>query len=155
MANFPTQYRGKKRIHMNPGNPVHMTYGGHYDEQGRVQLVEKGKENIYDFIQSHADSVDINVLLARYNNGDVSALSKTQGFYIDATQFPTNYAEALNQIERMRDSFMKLPVEVRSKFNHSFSEFLAASGSPDFMNMLQVDQQVPAETKEEVVNEQE
>lgn len=131
---FPTQYTKRERVICESGSPIHMTYGGYYDENGRVQLQEKGQENIYEFIQSHADSVDINVLLARYNNGDVTALSRVQGVYMDATEFPSNFAEALNYIDRMREAFMSLPVDVRSTFNHSFSEFLAASTKPDFFS---------------------
>ena len=36
----------------------------------------------------------------------------------------------------MERSFMSLPVEVREKFNNSFSEFLASSGESDFMERL-------------------
>jgi hypothetical protein len=157
---FPTQYTEKKRIVSNPGSPIHITYGGSYDENGRVVLTEKGQENIYDYIQSFKESVDLNVLIARYNNGDASALSKAQGVYMDVTQFPTNYAEALNRMEILKDYFMSLPVETRSKFNHSFSEFLAASTSPDFLDMMGMkrpvaeDVQAPTDTKE-VVTENE
>lgn len=158
--NFPTQYTERKRIISNTGSPIHITYGGSYDENGRVVLTEKGQENIYDYIQSFKDSVDLNVLIARYNNGDVSALSKVQGVYMDVTEFPTNYAEALNRMEILKDYFMSLPVEIRSKFNHSFSEFLAASHSSEFHDMMgwksisDVDDAAPTDT-EEVVTENE
>lgn len=157
---FPTQYTERKRITCNFGSPIHITYGGSYDENGRVVLTEKGQENIYDYIQSFKESVDLNVLIARYNNGDVAALSKAQGVYMDVTQFPTNYAEALNRMEILKDYFMSLPVETRSKFNHSFSEFLAASNSSDFLDMMGIkpssveEVQAPTDTKE-VVTENE
>lgn len=133
---FPTQYTERERSISNTGTPIHITYGGSYDENGRVVLTEKGQENIYDYIQSFKDSVDLNVLIARYNNGDVAALSKTQGVYMDVTEFPTNYAEALNRMDILKDYFMSLPVETRSKFNHSFSEFLAASNSSEFLDIM-------------------
>lgn len=158
--NFPTQYTERKRIIANTGSPIHITYGGSYDENGRVVLTEKGQENIYEYIQSFKDSVDLNVLIARYNNGDVTALSKAQGVYMDVTEFPSNYAEALNRIEILKDYFMSLPVEIRSKFNHSFSEFLAASNSSDFLDIIGLKtgsveaDQAPTDTKE-VVTENE
>lgn len=31
---------------------------------------------------------------------------------------------------------MALPLEIREKFGHSFTEFLASSGEPDFLDKL-------------------
>lgn len=133
---FCTQYSKRGRLYANPGSPIHKTYGGHYDEKGRVVLEETGQENIYDFIQSHAESTDIHVLMKRFQNGDVTALSSAQGFYGDVLDFPKTYAEAFNHMHEMEAQFMKLPIEVRGKFNHSFQEFLACSGEPDFLDKL-------------------
>lgn len=72
---FKTQYDARDRIFSDPGSPEHITYAGHYDDKGRVVLEESGRENIYDFIQSHAESCDIHVLMKRYQNGDFDALS--------------------------------------------------------------------------------
>lgn len=153
---FTTQYDARERISSNPGDPIHVTYAGHYDEKGRVVLEESGRENIYDQIQSHAESCDIHVLMKRYMNGDVSALSQAQGQYLDVTEFPKTYADMLNFVNEMERSFMSLPAEVRAKFGNSFSEYLAASGAPDFLDRLgikkdDVDEVTPAipEVKEE------
>ena len=133
---FKTQFDARDRIFSDPGSPEHITYAGHYDDKGRVVLEESGRENIYDFIQSHAESCDIHVLMKRYQNGDVEALSQKQGFYGDFLDFPKTYAEALNQINEMERQFMSLPVETREKFGNSFTEFLAASAEPDFLDRL-------------------
>lgn len=154
---FKTQYDARERTVTNPGDPIHITYAGHYDEKGRVVLEESGRENIYDLIQSYAESCDIHVLMNRYLNGDVSALSKAQGHFLDVTNFPKTYAEMLNFMYDMEKQFMSLPAKVRSEFGNSFSEYLAASGSPDFMERLGVNKEAAAEvtsaipeTKEEV-----
>ena len=133
---FKTQYDARERTCSNPGDPIHITYAGHYDEKGRVVLEESGRENIYDQIQSHAESCDIHVLMKRYINGDVSALSQAQGQYLDVTEFPKTYADMLNFVNDMERSFMSLPADVRAKFGNSFSEYLAASGAPDFLDRL-------------------
>lgn len=133
---FKTQYDARDRVFTDPGSPEHITYAGHYDEKGRVVLEESGRENIYDFIQSHAESCDIHVLMKRYQNGDVEALSQKQGFYGDFLDFPKTYAEALNHMNEMERQFMALPVEIREKFGNSFTEFLAASAEPDFLDRL-------------------
>lgn len=133
---FKTQYDARDRVFTDPGSPVHITYAGHYDEKGRVVLEESGRDNIYDFIQSHAESCDIHVLMKRYQNGDFDALSQKQGFYGDFLDFPKTYAEALNHMNEMERQFMALPVETREKFGNSFTEFLAASAEPDFLDRL-------------------
>lgn len=133
---FKTQYDARDRIVSNPGSPIHITYAGHYDEKGRVVLEESGRENIYDQIQSHAESCDIHVLMKRYLNGDVTALSHAQGQYLDATQFPKTYADMLNFVNEQERAFMALPADVRAKFGNSFTEYLAASGEPDFLDRL-------------------
>ncbi len=154
---FKTQYDARERTVTNPGDPIHITYAGHYDDKGRVVLEESGRENIYDQIQSFAESCDIHVLMNRYLNGDVSALSKAQGQFLDVTDFPKTYAEMLNFVNDMEKQFMSLPAQVRSEFGNSFSEYLAASGSSDFLERLGVKKEAAAEvtsaipeTKEEV-----
>lgn len=141
---FRTQYTPHDRVQCNHGSREHVRYGGHYDDHGRVVLEEIGRVNLYDEIQSHAESVDIHVLLERYKRGDVDALSQAQGFYGDVLDFPKTYAAALNHMNEMERQFMALPVEIREKFGYSFSEFLASSGEADFFDKLGIKQPDPA-----------
>lgn len=143
---FKTQFDAHDRFFSDPGSPEHITYAGHYDDKGRVVLEESGRENIYDFIQSFAESCDIHVLMKRYQNGDVAALSQRQGFYGDFLDFPKTYAEALNHMNEMERQFMALPVETREKFGNSFTEFLAASAEPDFLDRLGIKKESVSET---------
>ena len=143
---FSTQYDARDRVFANPGDPIHITYAGHYDEKGRVVLEESGRENIYDQIQSHAESCDIHVLMKRFLNGDASALSQAQGQYLDATQFPKTYADMLNFVNEQERAFMALPADIRAKFGNSFTEYLAASAEPDFLDRLGIKKEPVVET---------
>ncbi len=138
MTQFKTQYDARDRIKSNPGNPIKQLYCGSYNERGQVELKEDGTEDLYAFIQSFAESTDIHSILQRYQNGEVDVLEKVQGFYGDITEMPHTYAEALQRIADSEKVFMSLPVEVRAKFGHSFSEFLAASQDADFLDRLGV-----------------
>ncbi len=135
---FKTQYDARDRIDSNPGNPIKQLYSGSYNERGQVELVEDGTEDLYAYIQSFAESTDIHSILQRYQNGEVDVLEKVQGFYGDMTEMPKTYAEALQRIADSEKVFMSLPVEVRAKFGHSFSQFLAASQEDDFLDRLGV-----------------
>lgn len=138
MPNFSTQYDARDRIKSHPGNPIKQLYCGSYNERGQVELKEDGTEDLYAFIQSFAESTDIHSILKRYQNGEVDVLEKVQGFYGDITEMPHTYAEALQRIADSEKVFMSLPVDVRAKFGHSFSEFLAASQDVDFLDRLGV-----------------
>lgn len=155
MKKFKTQYDERKRVHAHPGNPIKQLYSGSYNERGQVVLNEDGTEDLYAFIQSFAESTDIHVIMRRYQNGEVDVLEKVQGFYGDITEMPHTYAEALQRIADSEKVFMSLPVDVRAKFGHSFSEFLAASQDADFLVRLGVSspdqpEPVPAEPTKEV-----
>lgn len=128
----------RQRIFSNSGSRIHTLYSAHYDDNGSVVLEESGKENIYDIIQSFKDSCDINILLRRYQNGEVEALSKVQGAYGDFTDMPKTYAELLNRLNDGKVLFESLPVDVRSKFGHNFSEFMSQFGSSEWFEKVGV-----------------
>lgn len=151
---FKTQYDARDRIKTHPGNPIKQLYSGSYNERGQVELKEDGTEDIYAYIQSFADSTDIHSILRRYQNGEVDVLEKVQGFYGDITEMPKTYAEALQRIADSEKVFWSLPVDVRAKFGHSFSEFLAASNDNDFLDRLgikPIEQPAPVPVVPEVV----
>lgn len=153
---FVTQYRPRIRFISNGGQRERILYLPKFDENGVMDLVESGKEDLYDFIQSHAESVDIHVILARFQNGDIDALSRVQGAYGDFTNMPTSYAELLNRVNEGQSFFNSLPVDIRAKFNHNFAEFMAGMDKPDFLEKLGIKSEPepepvpPVEPKKEV-----
>lgn len=125
---FRTMYEPHERVVANLGSRIHKLYSPEFSKDGSMDLVESGQEDLYAFIQSHAASVDINVLLQQYKNGDPTALSRAQGAFGDFTQMPGTYAEMLNSVIKGEEYFMSLPVEVRAKFDHSFQKWLITAG---------------------------
>lgn len=122
---FKTQFDVHERVHSNLGSPVRILYSPKFDEKGVMELVESGKENLYEFIQSHAESCDIHVILERFARGDVSAIEKVQGVYGDFSNMPKSYADMLNLVRDAESAFMGLTVEERAKYGHSFERWLA------------------------------
>lgn len=134
---FRTQFDRHDRVFQSPGNGDKILYTPQLLDDGNIDLVPSGKEDLYEFIQSHKDSCDIHVLLARYQNGDVDALSRAQGAYGDFTQMPTTYAELLNAMIAGEAYFNSLPVDVRAKFDHSFEQFmLSMDDMPGWLDKL-------------------
>lgn len=152
---FRTQFDKHDRIRQEPGSGMRILYTSKLQDDGTIDLVPSGKEDLYASIQSHKDSCDIHVLLARYNNGDPDALSRAQGAYGDFSNIPKTYAELLNSMIAGETYFNSLPVEIRAKFGHSFQQFMMSMDDmPGWLEKMGIvsDQPVaePASASEEV-----
>lgn len=144
---FRTQFDERDRVRQNVGSRVRQLYSSSINDAGEVELIPSGTEDIYQMIQSHKDSCDIHVLLARYANGDTAALAQRQGSYGDFTQLPTTYAGLLNAVIAGENYFNSLPLETRAKFDHSFERFMVSMDDmPKFLETLGVSPSDPAPT---------
>lgn len=129
---FKTRFDDHERFYSDPGDPIHIEYALQIDEKGVEDLVPVGEVYIPDEINSHAESVDIHNILARFNNGEVEVLNARTAQYFDATQMPNNLADMYRTVRNGEDLFNKLPIETRAKFNHSFTEFVSSIGTDMF-----------------------
>lgn len=139
MANkfkFQTWRQDVKHVYSEPGDPIHIEYSGKYDDEGRLVIEPVGKRNIYEYIQSFAESVDINNIVKRFQAGDVDALKKVQGFYFDTTELPDNMADLLNKLNYAESEFEKLPAEFKQKFGNDFSRFICSFDPAQFMELV-------------------
>ncbi len=128
-------HRSDSSLRSNPGSPFKpekllQVVNGRYD------LVEVGQSNLYSEIQSHKDSCDIYKLLERYQAGDVSALSRVAGQYIDITDAPTTLAEAYTFVSNAEKFFSKLPLKLRDAYDHDPSKFISDLGSSRCNDLL-------------------
>lgn len=136
---FKTQYNGRVRVNAPAGTPIQVIYEPYYTDDGVLEIRPSGKVNSYLEIQSHADSVDINVLLARYRNGETDVLNRVQGFFGDVSDMPKTYAEMLNLIISGERFFGSLSPEIREKFNNSFGQFISQYGTKEFEQKLKTE----------------
>lgn len=144
---FRTQFE-REPVISNPGEGIKDEFGSRIDKNGRVIVSKKGTTDLYSYIQSFADSTDINVLLKRFANGDESALNQRRAEYMDITEMPSTYAELLNKLNDGKELFDALPIELKNKYGNSFNKWIVESGSKDWL----VDMGLYKE-KETVVNE--
>ena len=121
----------RHRLFCDRGSRVVTTFSPVYDQRGIWHLEETGKENRYLDIQSHADSCDINVIMARYRNGETDVLSRVQGFFGDVTNLPTNYIEVMNAKLKAEQLFNGLTPEIKEKYGNSVDQFMAALGTKE------------------------
>lgn len=135
-------YEKIDRVPTASGSPEKPGFKLFIDEKGRRTLKENGKIDIYAQIQSHKESVDINYILARFANGDTSALSKVQGVYGDFTNIPTSLNELQNRIVDAERLFYQLPLETREQFEHNPSIFYSSIGTEAFERVLGIDKTI-------------
>lgn len=154
MPRFATQFDSHHRVHVEPGTRVKTLFGPIFDDHGVMDLTVTGKANLYDEIQSHADSVDIHVLLKRYaESGDPGLFARVQGAYGDFTQMPTTFAGALNTLIAAEQYFNGLPLDVRAQFGHSFQQFIAAMDKSDFSQRMGITPDVPPDQSQPSASE--
>ena len=65
------KYEAKRQS--RAGSPIKIRYSYAITKDG-IEVVEAGKINLYEYIQSFKDSVNINTIIARYKAGDLNAL---------------------------------------------------------------------------------
>lgn len=135
MAKFRTKY-DRLDLYSNAGTPFRNTYKFDNDKDGKRILVKSGRDNIYDAIQAEFESADLHHILERYNRGEISDLNMRTGIYADLTQIPTNIFQMAQLVDQAHLSFNKLPVDVRSKFDNSPTQFLKEFGSEHFKEVM-------------------
>lgn len=118
------------------GSPLVQLYRSKFSREGVLELVPDGEHNLYDEIQSHAQSTDINMILQRYFSGDAAALSRIQGVYADISEMPSNYHDAMTLIDNARKDFAKLPVEIQAKFGNDANQWIAQMGSDTWLSAM-------------------
>lgn len=128
---FRSQYDKRQRYFADPGSKTYFTYRLTYDDNGKEILIPDKEISMYDEIQSHADSVDIHVLIDRYERGDLEALTSREGQYADIIDMPKTLAELYQRTKDTEYYFNGLPLETREKYNFSASEFLASYAKED------------------------
>lgn len=136
MMNFRTMYDDFERVPSCPGDAEEIEYTPVVNENGSLSFEPTGVINIREYIDSFRESCDLNVILSRFENGDTSVLSRTQGGYFDAVGMPTTYAEMLNTVMTAESEFMKLPLSVRERFDNSFHKWLSLMDNPVEFNRL-------------------
>lgn len=138
----------------SPGDEFHIEYESSYAKDGSIVLREGYKTDIQKEINSHREECDMSLIVSRYLAGDVDIINQRSGFYGDFTNLPKSNVEWLQLIDRSRDAFNLLPLDVRQKFDMDPNKWIATAGSPEWMDTMKLftpsAESVSAETTVEV-----
>lgn len=101
-------------------------------KDGSRELVVVGETDIYAKIQSAKDDCDIYKLLDRHAAGDFTALNlQAQRAYADITSAPKNIHEAVANVNKAKEHFFQLPVEIREAFGNDPRSFVEKSDNAE------------------------
>lgn len=97
------------------------------DENGVEYLVEVGKHNQYDEVQSYYDSVKIDKLLERIALGDTSMLRNIDDTnYVNTVDLPTTPFEVINLKQSNIEKFNELDPKIKAVFDNDIQKFATA-----------------------------
>lgn len=138
-----------KRFVSNPGSRFKKIYHGEVQENGDIELIFDGTEDIYRKIQAEAVGTDLPSIIARATAGDPTAFRNGTGFYGDIVDMPKTYAEVLNTVNNAQREFDKLPIEIKAKFENSFEKWFATLGTKDWYDKHGIQPVVEKTVKED------
>ena len=134
-----------------PGSPIKIIYSPVVNEDGTIDLIESGKENLDEYIGSFAESCDIEVLIKRFTAGEIGVFNQRPAMYGDYTDMPKSFAEFLQLQIDSEKQYNALPADVKAKFDNDKNKFFATAGTESWYKNLGID--LDDGTKENDVNE--
>lgn len=130
------------KIVSNPGSRIHIIYAPEVQDDGTVILIESGKEDTDEYIDSFREETEISTVIKKFLAGDVSVINQKQGFYADVTNMPKTYAEMLQLRIDSKKAYDNLPTNVKEQFDNDEFKFFATAGSEDWFKKLGVVEEV-------------
>lgn len=118
------------------GDPMHPIRDAVVQKDGTVKLEIVDYEDTDKIIDSFAESCSIEAILARFANGDFSALNRYQPIYLDVSDYPKTLAESQQQLINAENAFNALPVDVKQQFGSDWRLWLSQSGSEDWYKIM-------------------
>ena len=144
-----------KRDFVTPcGDTVRETFQVKSNSDGTRELVKNGEILISDYVNSFRDECLIENIVRRYQNGDINALNRVQGAYIDQTILPKDLHQAHLLLENARGYYENCSEDIKDKYR-TFSDFIAAFGSGEVVEDVVREiyspfvEKIPEEVKED------
>ena len=131
-------YCQKEKFVSEPGDRYRPIYTSQIMDDGTIELVQTGVEDLQEIYNSQRDTCDVSLLAERFLAGDESALHRGNPVFLDLLGMPKSLMEAYQLQQRASDAFESLPVEIREKFGQDFGRFLATAGSPEWFEALKI-----------------
>lgn len=148
-SKFYTKYETHKKTYSPRGDKIQMEHTAHMGLDGRRTLVRDNPKPIYEMIQAHRESCEIERIVKRALNGDLSVLNAMDGQYLDITGAPQSLAHAQQIIINAKMQFERLDTETKAKFDNNPEVFVAMAGSDEWCDIMGITEKIEAKKAEE------
>lgn len=126
---FRTRYTEMETVYANPGDRYKDVYELVIDESGKKKLKKVDKEDLQEMIDASAASVDIHMIMQRFNLGDQDAvMQRAQVFYDDVSNLPTKLQDLMNLNQQASNFFDSLSPDLKKLYGNNYLEFLFDPG---------------------------
>mgnify|MGYP003302333754 CR=1 FL=1 len=112
---FYDQNNHPKTIPNKPGEKIRPVIKRIKQKNGTIEYEKISEVNTYEKIQAAKEATLIYNIIERYENGDISAINKKQGQYLDITNAPKSIHDLKNISNEAQNNFVKLPEEIKTK----------------------------------------
>lgn len=120
----------------NPGSKYQIQYKPIVQKDGTIKLVESGKINIEEYINSFAESTDMAYILQQIKLGNFDILNQRTASYGDFTEVPKTMAEFQQRLIDGTNAFNSLPAHVRNQYDNDLWKFMADTGSEKWLDVM-------------------
>lgn len=129
-----------ERVHCSSGDRIVKKHTLAFDDQGNKKLVEAPSFDQYAYIQSFARECDIDMMVKRYDNGDLTALNQMPGVYGSASALSSNFADYFAANKAM-EVFFEKDEEGRKIYGDDFKRYLKDISSGSYVPGKKEDKQ--------------
>lgn len=118
------------------GSKIEIRHRAKMKTDGKRILIPDQEYPIYEIIQAHREETEIERIVKRATEGDISVLNAMNGVYADITDAPSSLAEAQALIIDAKNEFEKMPTEIKEKFNNNSEEYVAEMGTKQWLDKM-------------------
>lgn len=148
---FGVKYQPRKAKRSTPtGEKVQVEHTPHMELDGRRKLKKDNPKPIYEMIQASREQCEIERIVKRALNGDLTVLNAMEGQYIDITGAPQSLAHAQQIIINAKNDFDKLDAETKKKFDNNVEIFIATAGSKDWLDKMGITEKLEREEQAKI-----
>lgn len=143
-SKFRTKYVKEPYKSSPTGKKIQIEHSMHINLNGVRYLKPDVEKPIYEMIQAHRESTEIERIVKRALNGDMSVLNAMEGQYLDITGAPESLAHAQQIIINAKKEFEKLDLSTRAKFDNNPEIFVAQAGSEEWIEKMGLTKEIEA-----------
>lgn len=148
---FISAFSKKPKVYTNPGNQFYNEGRVVFEPDGNMKLEVLKVRDRFVEIQSYKDSTDVNMLIKRYENGDQTALLRSNsGVFCDISSMPRNIHEAKQLYKNVENLYTSLGDDIKAAYKDPMAFAEAFTSSDKFKALVKTVSKRKSNTVKEV-----